>query len=374
MKFKKFLNDAASLLGRSFRKNAGYLVSLTISVLLAVLLGGAIMAISGHDPIEGYGLMIKGAFGSQRYIGNTLAKAATLCLTGLATAIAAHAGIFNVGGEGQLFLGAMASAIVGARLTGVSPWIAVPLCLLAAMLAGGFYAWVPAVLKVKMKVNEVITTIMLNSAAIFFCSYLTNGPLKTMEKGVSAGTDKVDPAFMFGRVIRLSSLTESIYLTIIIALLVWYVMKKTSVGFEMKLTGQNPRFAHYIGIRADKLTIGSMVVSGAICGLVGMFEIFGLHGRFIESVSNEFFFDGMLVAMIMRYNPVGIILMSVFFGAMKIGGKYMEMQANIPSSLIVIIQSIIIFFMAAEQGILASFRQRRARRRAAIALGKGSEA
>lgn len=356
------------------KKKMSYLLSLFISVAAALVLGGIIMALSGHDPLEGYGLMLQGAFGSQRAMANTLAKSATLCLCGLATAIAAQAGIFNVGGEGQLFLGAMASAWLGARLKGVSPWIGIPLCLLAAMAAGGVYAWIPGMLKVKMKVNEVITTIMLNSAAIYFCSFLANGPLKTAEKGVSAGTDAIDAAFMFPRLIRRSSLTESIFLTAIIALAVWYIMKRSTTGFQMKLTGQNERFAKYSGIKSGRLALWSMVASGAICGLVGMFEIFGLHGRFIESVSSEFYFDGMLVAMIMRYEPVGIILMSLFFGAMKIGGSAMELNANIPSSLTVLIQSIIIFFMAAEQGITASIQARRARKKAAIALQKGEAA
>lgn len=353
------------------KKKLSYLLSLFIAVAAALVIGGVIMAVSGHDPIEGYSLMLQGALGTQRAAANTLAKSATLCLCGLATAIAAQAGIFNVGGEGQLYLGAMASAWVGAQLKGVSPWLGVPLCLLAAMLVGGLYAWIPGMLKVKMKVNEVITTIMLNSAAIYFCSYLTNGPLKTAEKGVSAGTDAIGAAFMFPRLVRRSSLTESIFLAAIIALAVWYIMKRSTTGFQMKLTGQNKRFAQYSGVKAGRLALWSMVASGAICGLVGMFEIFGLHGRFIESVSSEFYFDGMLVAMIMRYEPVGIILMSLFFGAMKIGGAAMELNANIPSSLTVLIQSIIIFFMAAEQGITASIQSRRARKKAATALQKG---
>ena len=261
------------------RKLLEYLIALAVSVLLALIVGGVIMALSGFDPLRGYRLMIDGAFGKPRLIGNTLAKSATLCLTGLATAIAAQAGIFNVGGEGQLYLGAIASAYVGARLTGVPPIIGVPLCLLAAMAAGGFYAWVPGVLKVKMKVDEVVTTILLNSAAIYFCSYLANGPLKTAERGINSGTDSVDPAFMFSKLIRSSNLTQSIFLSLIIAFLVWYIMRRTTAGFEMKLTGQNGRFARYSGLKADRLAIGSMVISGAICGLVGMFEVFGLQDR-----------------------------------------------------------------------------------------------
>ena len=353
------------------RKLLEYLLALIVSVMLALIVGGIIMALSGFDPFRGYQLMVEGAIGKPRLIGNTLAKSATLCLTGLATAIAAQAGIFNVGGEGQLYLGAIASAYVGARLTGVSPLIGIPLCLLAAIVAGGFYAWIPAILKVRMKVDEVVTTILLNSAAIYFCTYLANGPLKTAERGINSGTDSVDPAFMFERLIRSSNLTQSIFLSVVIALLVWYIMRRTTSGFEMKLTGQNGRFARYSGIKADKLIIRSMIISGAICGLVGMFEVFGLHKRFITTVSQEFYYDGMLVAMMMRYQPLGIILMSLFFGAMKIGGTYMEAQAGIPSSLVVIIQSIIIFFMAAEDGILQAFRSWRTRRQATLMLTKG---
>ena len=143
----------------------------------------------------------------------------------------------------------------------------------------------------------------------------------------------------------------------------------------MKLTGENERFAHYMGIPSAKLMLLGMVISGAICGLVGMFEVFGLHKRFIDSVSNEFYYDGMLVAMIMRYEPTGIILMSLFFGILKIGGTGME-KIGIPSETILIVQSIIIFFMAAERGISASVRERRVRRNARIKAGSakgGSE-
>ena len=347
-----------------------YLVSLVISVLLALVLGGIIMALTGHNPLEGYGALITGALGTQRGIGNTLAKTATLCLTGLATAVAAKAGIFNVGGEGQLYLGAIASAYVGAKLTGTSPWLAIPLCLLAAIVAGGLYAFVPALLKVKLKVNEVITTIMLNSAAIYFCSYLANGPLKTTEKGVSAGTDAIDKSFMFSKLIKMSSLTESIFFAAFIALFVWYLMSRTTTGYEMQLTGQNSRFARYSGIKSDKLALGSMILSGAICGLVGMFEVFGQHGRFIESVSKDFYYDGMLVAMIMHYKPFGIILMSFFFGILQIGASAMESHVGISSELVLIVQSIIIFFMAAEEGILASIQARKMKRDTAARIAK----
>ena len=217
---KKALKELFSF-KRGPKINGGYLLSLAVSILLALLVGALIMAASGHDPIAGYSAMLTGALSSKRAIGDTLAKSATLCLTGLATAVAAQAGIFNVGGEGQLYFGAMASALLGAALTGAPAVLAVPLCLLAAMLAGGLWALIPAWLKVKLKVNEVITTIMMNSIAIYFCAYLSNGPLKTTERGIASGTAKIDTSFAFSRVINLSNLTTSIFLSVAIALMVW---------------------------------------------------------------------------------------------------------------------------------------------------------
>ena len=340
-----------------------YLISLTISIAVALLVGAGIMAVTGHDPLEGYSAMLQGAFGNQRGLGNTLYKAGQLCITGLATAVAAQAGIFNVGGEGQMFLGALASAWVGASLAGVSPWIALPVCILASLVSGAVYAWIPAVLKVKLKVNEVITTILMNSIAIYFCTYMANGPLKTSEKGIVTGTAKLSGDFMFTKLIPGSNLTDSILYIAVIALVIWYLMKKTTVGFEMKLTGQNSRFARYMGIPADKLAIVGMLISGAMCGLLGMFETFAVQSRFRPDFSNEFFFDGMLVAMIVQYQPLGIILMSFFFGVLKTGATSMQ-RIGISTELINIIQTMIIFFMAAESGFRQQLSLRKLRRNA----------
>ena len=344
-----------------------YLISLFIAVSLALLVGAGIMMITGHDPIQSYTALINGALGKPRAVGNTLAKTITLCLTGLAMSLAAKAGVFNVGGEGQLFLGAMAAAVVGAKAQGPA-WLVVTLSLLAAMAAGGLYALLPGWLKVKWKVDEVITTIMLNSVAIYFCSYLANGPLKTAERGIATGTDSIMKEAAFTPLIKLSNLTTGAFYAAVVVLIVWYIMSRSSTGFEMKLTGENDTFARYGGISTGRLMLWSMVFSGAICGMVGMLEVFGLHKRFITTVSNEFYFDGMLVAMIMRYNPFGVVLMSFFFAVLSIGGKSMELSAGVPSELILIVQSIIIFFMAAESGIRTAISNwlsvRRARRRA----------
>lgn len=352
--------------------NWGYFGSLILSVVLALAVGAAIMAATGYDPMNAYHELFRGATGcdhlgqvftslfTKRQFGNTVEYAMVLFLTGLACAVGARAGIFNVGGEGQLYLGAIVSAYIGVVLNGLSPWIVIPVAALGAMAAGALYAWIPGVLKVKKKVNEVITTIMMNSIAIYFCAFLSNGPWKTSQPNRVSGTDPLDNVYRFTQLIRGSNLTTAIFASAIIAFLIWYVMSRTATGFEMKLTGHNPRFAKYLGLSVDKLVIGSMVVSGAICGLVGMMEAYGVRGNYQDGISNEYYFDGLLVAMIMGYRPVGIIVMSFFFAFLKVGAAGMELNAGVPGELYRIIQSVVIFFMAAEGGVKALLKVRSA--------------
>ena len=341
----------------------GYLLSLTASVVLALLVGAAIMAVTGHDPWAAYRELLRGATGcrtlaefftalfTKRQFGNTIEYAMVLFLTGLACAIGARVGIFNVGGEGQLYLGAIVSAYIGVKMGGDSPVLTVLVAALGAMAVGGFYAWIPGVLKVKLKVNEVITTIMMNTIAIYLCAYLSNGPWKTSNANRVSGTDPLGEDLLFDKLIRGSNLTTAIFASAVIAFLIWYVMARTTKGYEMKLIGENPRFAKYSGLKVDRTIINTMVISGAICGLVGMFEVYGLKGNYQDGISNEYYFDGLLVAMIMRYKPVGIIFMSFAFAVLKVGAAGMELNAGVPGELYRIIQAVIIFFLAAESGV-----------------------
>ena len=349
----------------------GYFVSLTLALVLALTAGGIIMALAGHNPFDAYGELLKGATGlksfgqigqlfAKRQFGNTIEYAMVLFLTGLACAIGARVGIFNVGGEGQLYLGAIVSAYIGVVLTDLPALIVIPAAAVGAMAAGGFYALIPGVLKVKLKVNEVITTIMMNSIAIFFCSYLSSGPWKTSHPNRVSGTDTLAPHLQFDKLIPGSNLTSAIFASAVIALLVWYVLGKTTKGYEMKLVGENPRFAKFAGLKVDKTIIGSMVISGMICGLVGMFEVYGLKGNYQDGISKEYYFDGLLVAMIMRYKPAGIIAMSFLFAFLKVGAAGMELNAGVPGELYRIIQSIIIFFLAAESGVKQLLSARKA--------------
>ncbi len=331
--------------------NVRYIGTLAACIVAALLIGALLMVLTGFNPFEAYGAMIEGSLGSPRFIGNTLEKAMTLCLLGLATAIGAKGGLFNVGGEGQLFFGALVSTMIGLWCTNLPTIVVLVLAFIGAVVVGGIYAWIPALLKVKLNVSEVITTIMLNTVAIKVCTYLVNGPWVAQTKGISKGTDYLPDTIRFTKLIASSNLTTGFLGGAVVAFFIWYVMKMTSTGLQIKVTGENERFARFAGLPSGKLMIGSMVASGAICGFVGMLMVYGYQGQMSEAVSNEFYFDGMLVAMIMNYNPIGIIIMSFFFAIMSVGAAYMDMMVGVSTQIYDIIFSIIIFLMAAEKGI-----------------------
>ena len=347
------------------RIDPGYLISLLLSVVLAFVIGAVILAIAGFSPGKTYLAMLNGAFSSARHIGDLLEYAMVLCLCGLACVLGARVGIFNVGGEGQLLLGAIAACQVGVWLDGLTPWLVLPLAALAAMAAGGLYALIPGVLKVKVKVNEVITTIMLNTVAASFCQYLAKGPWKNANKNMVAATEQLNARYWFGGLIGGSNLSTAILAAAVLALVIWYVMQKTSRGYEMKLTGQNERFARFIGIRTDRLVLVCMLLSGALCGLVGMFRVYGAEHLFRDSISRDYYFEGLMVAMIARYQPLAVVFLSLFFAALKIGAQGMELAAGVPNQIYLIIQTVVIFLMAAESGLFGALQKR---------VSKGKEA
>jgi len=351
-----------------------YIISLIICIVAALLFGALLMLVTGFNPIEGYGAMIFGAVGNARLIGNTIEKAMSLCLLGLATAIGARGGLFNVGGEGQLFFGALVSTMIGLTFSSLPAIIVIPIAFIGAVVVGGFYAWIPAMLKVKLGVSEVITTIMLNTVAIKVCTYLVNGPWVASTMATTKGTDYLPDTIRFADIIKSSNLSTGFFAGAIVVFMVWYVMNMTSQGLQMKVTGENRRFAIFSGLPADKIMIASMVASGAICGFVGMLLVYGYQGHMTDGVSNEFYFDGLLVAMIMNYNPIGIIIMSFFFAILSTGSTMMDMTVGISSQIYDIIFSVIIFLMAARGGFEHWYTAQKTKKLAKANANAGKEA
>lgn len=343
---------------KNTKENMEYLISLFLSIFAALLIGAVIMLVNGQNPLIGYKELVLGAFGSKYRAATTFAKTVPLILTGFATAISFMSGIYNIGGEGQLYLGAFAAAFVGFTFTNLPVFISVILAVIASALVGGLYAFFPAVLRVKYEIDEVITTIMLNSVAILFTSYLVNYPFQASQ-GKMGGTDMIAEAFKFQKLVKLSKLNTSIFYTAIIAIIMYYLIKKTSFGYNFRIVGENGIFAKYAGLSTKKYMILAMVISGALAGIAGAFEVYGVHYRFLQNISKGYAFDGMLVALIVRNNPIGIIFMSIFFAMLKTGSNSMELATGIPSELILVIQSIIILFIAGERGLKKIFKRYR---------------
>ena len=344
------------------RINTRYLLTLALSILCALLLGAVVLLIAGFNPLEAYAAIWEGAFGNARHVGDFLEYAMVLCLCGLACVLAARVGIFNVGGEGQLLLGAIFACQVGVWMNGSPVWVVLPCAALTAMVVGGAYAFIPGILKVKWKVNEVITTIMLNTVAACLCQYLAKGPWKNPNKNMVAATEKLDMNYWLDTVIGKSKLSTAIFGAIVITFILWFVLSRTAKGYELRLTGENPRFALFSGIRTERLMLICMVLSGALCGLVGMFRVYGAEHIYKSSISNDYYFEGLMIAMIAAYKSLPVVGLSVFFAILKIGADELQ-YLGIPSQIYLIIQTVVIFCMAAQGGLLSAWDKRKGGRK-----------
>lgn len=308
------------------RINYSYIAALSVSIIAALLIGAVVLLISGYDPLAAYSAMLSGAFSNARHIGDVLEYAMVLCLCGVACDIGSRVGIFNVGGEGQLLLGAIVAAQIGVVLNGLSPWIVIPVAALGAAVTGGIYALIPGWLKVKHRVNEVITTIMLNNIAEFVCEFLAKGPWKNPDNNIVAGTGNLPQTYWFTKLATGSNLTTVFFVATGMTILTWYIMQRTSTGYEMRLTGDNPRFARFTGIKTDKVVLIAMIVSGMMCGLVGMFRVYGAEHIYKASISNDYYFEGLMVAMIAKYQVLPTAVISVLCGMLcGLSGAYLSL-------------------------------------------------
>ena len=327
-----------------------------VAVLLALLIGAVILLISGASPIEAYSALFRGAFGSPTAIGRTLEKATPLIFSGLAVAFAFKAGMFNIGAQGQLLMGAITAAFLGFAIHGLPPYIHMPLALIGGALAGGAYAFIPGALKAYRGAHEVITTIMLNYIAINITDYLADGPWKDVTPGnVVARTPVVDNAALIP---ELGGLPMGFVLAIVAAFVAWWLLQKTTVGFEIRMVGLNPHASRYAGIKVARTLILTMVISGIMAGMGGAVETLGVVGRFQPGFNTGLGFDGITVAMLGKTNPFGVIPAAILVGAMKAGSSEMQFASGVAKEITDVIQALILFFVAADVIVRSLLRMR----------------
>ncbi len=320
-----------------------------ITLALALLVGGAIVALSGKDPLFAYSELLRSALGNERAIANSLLAATPLIFTGLATVIAFRAGIFNVGVEGSLYLGAFAAAWAGFTFTALPGIILVPLAFIVAGIVGGLWGAIPGYLKARLKMDEVVTTIMFNYVAISFTEYLVNGPF-FVPGMANAMSQEVALQAQLPRILDRSQWNVSFFLALLVFALMLYLMRRTTLGYEINVHGTNPLFARWVGIPVRRTIVLVMFISGFIGALAGAGQALGVHYRFVAGFSRGLGFDGIVVALLGRNTPTGALLAALFFGALRNGGSTMEMFTRIPRDLIDILQALIIFFIAIDVG------------------------
>lgn len=339
------------------------------AVLVAFIISGIVFTLIGGEPFRVLGFFFRATFGSWPVFSDTLVKATPLIFTGLACTIAFKMKLWNIGAEGQLFMGAFfASTVVLVPILGEEApgFLVIPLMLIFGMIGGALYGFIPGILKARFQINEIITTLMLNYIAIFWNNYW-------IFDRWSDGGFQMTPTFArnawlprltdYARQFRaLSGVT--LHLGVVFALIavavMWWIMNRSQWGYEIKLTGDNPDAARYAGINVPRNIVLVMMLSGALAGLAGTVEITGVVHRLQQQISPGYGFTGIIVAWLAKLNPVAVILVSILFGALIVAGR--EIQ---PSGMSQMLQGFILF-MVISSDVLLRYKVRLVRREAAV--------
>jgi len=338
---------------RSLQATLKRFVNLGLSILAAILVGSLIMIWYKRNPIEVYRLLFLSAFGSQRAIFISLQRATPLIFTAIASTLAFRTGVFNVGVEGQFFIGAIFGTFVGYAVK-LPMILHLPLTLLTGFTAGAIWAFFPTMMRQKLGISEIITTIMTNYIATFLISFLTNYPMRASP--TTAQTPPVQPTAVLPQFVELtkgalgkgSQAHVGIFIALAVVAIIYFIFKRTKLGYEWRMVGLSFPFSQFGGIDLDRTFIGGMLVSGGIAGLGGAVEILGVWRKYKDLFAIGFGFRGNLAALLGRQDVIGTTIAALFYGSMEAGAMGLDWTAGIPRQLIDILVGLIIFFMAAE--------------------------
>lgn len=309
--------------------------------LLALAIGSLIIVLARGNPLSAYGALLYGALGSVQGLSETLSQTTLYIFAGLSVALAFRAGLFNIGAEGQLVVGALCAALVGAHVHMVKQ-LEVPACFAAGAFGGAFWGFIAGFLRARFGASEVITTIMLNYIAYLGVNYLVAGPLRGSP--LAPETPTIDTTAMLDPIIPGTRLTAAFPFAIIVAVAAWWWLRRTVPGFELRTVGRSERVARYAGISVQGVIVKTMLLSGALAGIGGASEVLGLLHRFNAQLSPGYGFTSIAVALLAQSNPLGVIASAFFFGLLANGALSMQAQALVPKDLVSIIEGLIILF------------------------------
>lgn len=314
-----------------------------LSVLGALFVGGILFVVTGINPLEAYISLFGGALIGGENLSNTIIRTVPLLMISLALAIPFTGGIWNIGGPGQIRVGAVVATWLGITFVNLPSPIAILLAIIGCFIAAGAYAIIAGYLKTKFGVNIIVVTLMFNFFALYFLSYLLGGPWRS-----AAGVRYSPPvaeSFHLPILVSGTRLHAGLLLAIICIPLVYLLLERSRFGFELEMMGYSSEAAEYAGINQTKNTLIAMFLSGGIIGLAGMGEILGLHHRLMQGFSAEYGFIAVLVAMVGKSKPVGVTLVAIFYGILTTGGYAMAQTMNISSAYAYIIQALIFLFL-----------------------------
>ena len=342
---------AAPSLGRRVLPPAlAIAATFVVAALLAMIAGG--------NPFAVFGLILKGAFGSKFAILETLNSATPLIFTGLAIAVAFRAKLWNIGAEAQLYAGAVITVVLGTGALSLPAPLMLALCAIAAMLAGALILLGPALLKTRLGVDEVVTTLLLNFIFLLFVSYLLEGPLKDPMGMGWPKSARLLPEARLPRIVEGLRLHWGFALALFAALAVWVINTRTTLGYEMRAVGQNAEAAGFAGIPVTKVILKTALLSGGLAGLAGFSEVSGLKGSLTLDLSPGFGYTGIVVAMLALLHPLGVVVAALFVAAIFVGADSMSRAAGVPSYLADIMLASALLFMVLAI-LLTKFRLRR---------------
>lgn len=307
-------------------------VTTFFAIGVSLLVGAVIIFFIGYNPLEAYVELFKGAFMGKLQFGTTLERFTTLLLTSLAFTLSLKVNVFNLGIEGQLYLGAIAAAWIGSMFTSLPFIVHIPLCLLASMFVGALWSSIPGFLKAWYQVNEACVSIMLNYVAIFFCSYLVAYPLSAMQSVPK--TADIAPSALLFRFMWPSRAHAGLFIAVGIYILIYWIIKHTTWGYSIRSVGLNPKYSEYVGIKPKLAIMGGMIISGIIGGLSGGLEVLGIYGHFLDGFSVGMGFDGILASHLAKNDMRMIPFTAFFLAALKAGALGMERFTGIPKALV----------------------------------------
>lgn len=338
-----------------FRADFRPTLAAATALLATMAIAAGLLALGGHSPGVAFGALVRGAFGSwHNFVSVTLVQATPLLLTGLAVALAFRARVWNIGAEGQLHAGALAGVAVAVYLPLSSPFLILPATLLAAAAAGAMWSSVPAAMKTRMGVGEVITTLLMNFVALFLAQFLVQGPLRE-SRGVLPQTDLVPAAAQLPVLVPGSRLHLGFLIGILIAAALWLYLGRTPGGFRIRAVGASPRAAEVSGrFRTAPVVWRAFLTSGAIAGLAGWIQVSGITRRMYEGLSPGWGYTAIAVALLARLHPLGAVLTAIVFGALSAGGAAMQREAGVPDAWVRGIEALVILaVLAVDRGLQA---------------------